>query len=133
MAPMDIGRDRMQVGAVFQFFFQSKSRYYNNLEALVSAMFAQIGAYDNLWCRCNANSALFFGCQGLRTTLVQRIQTIHFQCTSGRISGLGVSLQLVTFNGIFDIIDQEDFKAEKAGANYLVLTHFYADDSEDAC
>jgi len=24
--------------------------------------------------------------------------------------------QLVTFNGIFDIIDQEDLKAEKAGA-----------------
>ena len=40
----------------------------------------------------------------------------NFRCTSGRIGGFGVSLQLVTFNGIFDIIDQEDFKAEKAGA-----------------
>ena len=62
---------------VFQvFFFQTKGRYYNNLEDLVSAMFAQIGAYDNLWCRCNADSALCFGRQGLRTTLVRRIQTI---------------------------------------------------------
>ena len=61
---------------VFQFFFQIKGRYYNNLEALVSAMFAQIGAYDNLWCRCNADSALCFGRQGLKTTLVQRIQKI---------------------------------------------------------
>ena len=58
------------------FFFQTKGRYYNNLEDLVSAMFAQIGAYDNLWCRCNADSALCFGRQGLRTTLVRRIQTI---------------------------------------------------------
>ena len=38
------------------------------------------------------------------------------RCTSGRIGGFGVLLQLVTFNGILDIIDQEDFKAEKAGA-----------------
>ena len=112
MAPMDIGKPEIacKLGGWWRgswvfwsfpsFSFQTSGRYYNNLEAFQ--------AYDNLWCRCNADSALCFGRQGLRTTKWSRESKLsretcevffleacyhsaclqqNVRCTSGRIGG----------------------------------------------